>query len=137
MLAKFADRYRLRVRRNSEDGTEILEGRRGHIFEYSTTELGVLYMPGLKHGRGIGTWHPKIWNRFCEDAGKCGMTIRQRGDSEGTISFNPENTEQAKLTIKIARAKTKRVITPERAAKLAANLSKFRSNRPQEPAYSV
>ena len=46
------------------------------------------------------------------------MTLRQNGDSEGSLSFDPSNREQAKLAIKIAGARPKRVLSPEHKAKL-------------------
>jgi hypothetical protein len=48
------------------------------------------------------------------------MTIRQNGDSEGCLSFDPKNNEQAKLAIKIAKVRPKRQRTPDQVAKFVA-----------------
>jgi hypothetical protein len=45
----FADKYRLKTR-ISEDGTKIIPGRYGQIYEYSPHLLGVLVTPHPPHG---------------------------------------------------------------------------------------
>jgi hypothetical protein len=48
------------------------------------------------------------------------MNVRQNGDSEGCLSFDPKSNEQAKLAIKIAKVRPKRQRTPEQVAKFVA-----------------
>jgi hypothetical protein len=131
-LQEFAAQHRLKLSNKPEDGgVSQIVGKTGDIYEQSSSELGVCYMPGIKNGRGVGSWHPKIWNGFCRSAEAIGMTVRQRGDSEGALSFDPANQEQVKLALKIARVRPKRVVSPERAAILVANLAKSRSKGPK------
>jgi hypothetical protein len=133
-LQEFAVQHRLKLTNKPEDGgVRSIVGKTGDIYEQSSSEFGVCYMPGLKNGRGVGSWHPKIWNGFCRAAEAAGMTVRQRSDSEGCLSFDPANQEQVKLALKIARVRPKRVVSPERAASLAAHLSKIRPKAAQEP----
>ncbi len=49
------------------------------------------------------------------------MVVRQRGDAEGALSFDPENKAQVKIALKLAgvRPKRKVIMTPERLAALA------------------
>jgi hypothetical protein len=136
-IEQFAERYRLKLRRDTEDGTTIALGRQGQVYEYSENELGVMYSPGLKNGHGIGSWHPKIWNAFRQGAVSVGMTVRQDGDSEGCLTFDPANPEQARLALKIARVRPKRAVSPERAAAMVATLAKFRSKPKQEASLAV
>ena len=130
MLETFASKYRLKARRNPvDDGAPIIEGRQGHIYEYSDAELGVLFLPGK--------WCPKTWGNFRRKAEALGMTIRQDGDSEGALSFDPSHKEQAKLAIQIAAVRPKRQLAPEHRAKLLAVGFQKRGTPTLEGAYSV
>jgi hypothetical protein len=60
------------------------------------------------------------------------MTVRQNGDSEGCLSFDPDNKEHIRLAMKLAKVRPKRTISPERAAAMVATLAKFRSKAKQE-----
>jgi hypothetical protein len=57
------------------------------------------------------------------------MTLRQNGDTEGTLSFDPANRAQSTLALRIAKARTKRILSPERAAAGTARLAKARLGR--------
>jgi hypothetical protein len=57
------------------------------------------------------------------------MTLRQNGDSEGWLSLAPQNNEQAKLAIKIAKVCPKRQRTPEQVARFVAAIQKTRFRR--------
>ena len=107
-LEAFASKYKLKLKRSQDDdGALLINGKSGQIYEYSDSELRVSFTPGLdKDRRGVAA----------------GMILRQNGDSDGSLSFDPENREQAKLAIKIAGVKVKRQAT---LAQLA-NLAKFR-----------
>jgi hypothetical protein len=48
------------------------------------------------------------------------MTLRQNGDDEGAVSFDPTNKKHAALAIKVAGARPKRRLSPEHKAKLLA-----------------
>jgi hypothetical protein len=118
-LENFATKYRLKTRRSPDDENElVVNGKQGQVYEYSNNELAVSFMPGLVNGRGVGTWCPKRWSNIRRNAETLGMTLRQNGDSEGSLSFDPLNREQAKLAIQIARARQKRQMSPEAKAKL-------------------
>ena len=118
-LANFAEKNRLKVKRDDRGDTIIL-GKQGHLYEYSTTELGVMFMPPRTESEPWGRWCPKAWGNFKRAAVAAGMTIRQNGDSEGCLSFDPKNNEQAKLAIKIAKVRPKRQRTPDQVAKFVA-----------------
>jgi len=46
-------------------------------------------------------------------ARELGITLRQSGDAEGSLSFNPDDPKQAMLAIRVAAAKRKRQLSPE------------------------
>jgi hypothetical protein len=119
MLANFAEKNRLKLKRDDR-GDTIIVGRQGHLYEYSATELGVMFMPPRTQSEPWGRWCPKAWGNFRRAAVAAGMTLRLNGDSEGCLSFDPDNNEQAKLAIKIAQVRPKRQRAPEQVAKFVA-----------------
>ena len=123
MLEQFAKQYRVKIRRNTEDGTEVIEGRWGNIYEYSTTELGVMFLPPLKPGQTARTG---MWNARRLEAESAGMVLRQSGDGEGSLSFDPSNPKQAAIALKIAQPKRRRRASPEQLATLARHGFKAR-----------
>src|SRR6266550_1403600 len=131
-IKDFAENHKLKIGRDSCDEV-IIAGKQGQIFEYSDTEMGVLFMSGLEkrkgfpEGRGIGRWCPKKWGNIKRAALPLGMALRQNGDSEGSLSFDPNNKAQVRMAIKIAGARPKRQVSPERAAVLIETLAKARS----------
>ncbi|HET9406021.1 MAG TPA: hypothetical protein VFO39_02175 [Candidatus Sulfotelmatobacter sp.] len=133
MLESFATKYKLKLKRSLDDNGEyVINGKSGQIYEYSDCELAVCFTPGLNKDRGIGTWCPRRWSNLKRSALATGMTLRQNGDSEGSLSFDPDNRQQAKLAIKIAAVRPKRVLSPEHKAKLlaASPLLQRRANSP-------
>ena|SRR5215469_4955739 len=107
----FAEKRRLKMRCD-ECGESIIPGRQGQIYKYDGAELGVMFMAPR------GRWRPKMWNKFRKAALAIGMTLRQNGDSEGCLSFDPANDAQAKLAVKIAGVRPKRRVSPEEIARL-------------------
>ena len=125
-LADFAGKHRLKVRRDDHGDTTIL-GKQGHLYEYSATELGVMFMPPRTESEPWGRWCPKTWGNFKRAAAAAGMTLRQNGESEGCLSFDPKNNEHAKLAIKIAKVRPKRQPTPDQVARFLAAVQNARS----------
>ena len=99
-LREFAERYRLKLKRDPGDGTEIIPGRPegSHVYEYGEGELGVMLMPDSA----------RRWGNARRAFIAAGMTLRQNGDREGAASFAPTNRSQARLAIKYARVKARR-----------------------------
>src|SRR5438093_2860627 len=54
--------------------------------------------------------------------GAAGMVLRQKGDTEGAFSFNPENREHVQLAIKLAGVKRKRQMSEKQKAVAEAAL---------------
>ncbi len=57
------------------------------------------------------------------------MILRQNGDSEGSLSFDPANENQSKLALQIARVRQTNKLSPERLLALRVNIAKARENR--------
>src|SRR5712692_6080523 len=84
VLQQFASKYRLKVRVHREDGTTMIAGKRGHIYEYGEGVLAFMFLPA----RGSRQWAhltAKLTARSFE--------IVQDGDSEGAAVFDHENAE--------------------------------------------
>ena len=106
MIEKFADLNRLKTRVD-EDGTTIIPGKIGHIYEYDGETLGVMIMPNPPRKQYWGVSRTVfLANKF---------TILQNGDGEGAAQFDPNNRVQVKLAIKAAKIKRKRLMSPAQA----------------------
>ena len=84
MLEQFAEAHRVTIRRNREDDTNNIDGRFGTVFEYSETELAVMFIPNLKPEQAARTG---MWNSRRTEAEAAGMVLRQSGDGEGSRSL--------------------------------------------------
>jgi hypothetical protein len=126
-LEEFAAKYNLKAKKSPDDwGEEVIFGKRGQIYEWGTNpetavfELGVMFMPPPTKEDRWGRWCPRTWGNFRRRGQSLGMAVLQNGDSEGCLSFDPANKEQAELAIKIAKVPRRRRLSPEVKAKLLA-----------------
>ena len=114
MIHAFTEQHRLPTTRET-DGTTVIPGRAGcQLYEYSDSELGLIVLSDAKDSR------PRRWagiRKKCLDAG---MMLRQNGEAEGALSFNPANRQQSLLAVKVTGARPKRQLSPEHRAKLLA-----------------
>ena len=96
-LEDFAAKYRLKVRRE-EDGEPVIPGNFGRLYQHDAETLGLMFLPG----------RPRLWPHARRKLETAGLTIWQNGDDEGSALFDPANTVQARLTLKVIRAKPRR-----------------------------
>ena len=108
-LGEFAERQRLRIRRD-EDGSYHIPGRAGQLFEYDGQRLAVMYLDGT----------PRAWGNRKRACLAVGMELHQDGDAEGTLLFDPENDAQAELGIQVAGVGRRRVLSDEHRRSLVA-----------------
>ena len=120
ILEMFADTNRLKISRD-ECGETIILGRHGQVYEYGYSLLGVMFMPA--------EYKPRLWGTCRRSAVGLGMGLLQNGDAEGTLAFDPDNDEQVKLALKIARVKRRRKLSAERIEQLSIYLQKARNSR--------
>jgi len=100
-VADFASRHRLRVRRD-ECGERIITGKRGHIYEHSESLMGLLFAPSK----------PRMWANARKKLQAAGFVIKQDGDEEGTALFDPCDTQQVALALRLVGVRPKRVPSP-------------------------
>lgn len=122
LLGQFANKYDLHVK-HDECGDPVIGGKRGHLYEYGPTELGLMFLPPGDDPS------PRLWNTVLSKCLAAGMILRQRGDSEGVLSFDPLNKEQARLAIKLSGVRPKKQISEVHKEKLLAGLRKYHTSR--------
>ncbi len=127
-IEQFAQKHHARTRDESGEtyipGTPWPDGRYGHqIYEHGNGRLALLLMFPVDGGSKSAKWvnaRKKLLN--------AGFTIKQDGDAEGVMLFNPEDKTQARLALKLAGIRT-RQLSAERKAALALQLAAARANR--------
>jgi len=108
-ISAFAEKHHLKLVR-ADDTTLIIAGRYGHVYEYSESELGLLIMPAPEHTR--------YWGHVRRAMLAAGMTVRQDGDHEGAVSFDPSDKKAARLAMKLAGIRRRRTSSPAQLAAL-------------------
>jgi hypothetical protein len=115
-IIDFAKQHKLKVRRDPDDGTDIIPGTHdhSHIYEWNGTELAVMFItPATKPAR------PFFWRKHRDSGIATGMRVIQDGDAEGCLGFDPSNPDQVKIALKLAGIKRKRQVSQEQLATLA------------------
>jgi hypothetical protein len=108
----FASAQRLRVVLDA-DGTPIILGRDGHIYEYSTENLAVMAFCECR---------PRFWIKMRRECLQRGMFLVQAGDLEGAFAFDPSNPDHSRLAIKLGGILRRRFVSSERRRELASRL---------------
>ena len=121
LLRTFAAQHRLHSSRDIEDGTTVIRGRAGHIYEYNDSELALVILTAEGKDVSIRRW--SSIKRRCLGAG---MTLRQDGDYEGALSFNPSKEGQSKIAVRVTGVRPRKQLSPERHAKALLNLKRPR-----------
>jgi hypothetical protein len=99
-IADFAKQHRLRARRDV-DGTVVITGRHGHIYQHDNGVFSVLVMPSK--------WRPRYWNSVKRQLVASGFDIRQDCDAEGAATFAPGDAMQAMVAMKAAGVRPIRI----------------------------
>lgn len=125
-VQEFAAKYRLKTRHIPVfKGEQVYDipGKHGEIYEGDEELLGVLFAPPSKTDK-CGRWCPRKWGKIKRAGLAVGMILRQNGDSEGCLLFDPTNQVQSKLAIKISGVRRKRTLNPKLTAINAARRDK-------------
>jgi hypothetical protein len=129
LVQEFAKKYRLRT--TFDDCKEvIIPCKRGQIYECGGGKLAVLVEAVSARG----------WHSVRKSLLAAGFELRQNGDCEGTLSFDPADPKQAELAIKVMRARRKRQLSDAQKAELIRRLpiaSKSRRPTAQEGAFAA
>jgi hypothetical protein len=120
-IAEFADNHRFKTRVD-EDGTKIIPGKLGHIYEWGDEDEAMLY------GVVVIPKPPRkqYWGFTKRTLAEAGFCIVQDGDGEGAATFDPTNEKQVKAAKRAAGVKSRRVMSPEHAEAARNRLSSLR-----------
>jgi len=114
LFHEFVQQNRLRASRET-DGTTVIWGQAGcHLYLYSDSELGLMILSEAEDTR------TRRWSGIRKKCLAAGMILRQNGEDEGAMSFNPNNRQQSRLAIEASGARPKRRLSPKHRAKLLA-----------------
>jgi len=97
-IAKFSRLHHLRTQTDPDDGTTVIPGATGQIYEYDLSALAVLFLP--PRDENCRAVHSSALRRRGLAAG---MVLRQAGDQEYALSFDPGNPEQVAIALELAR----------------------------------
>ena len=117
-LREFAARERIRISTHPDDGTMIVAGKFGHIYEFDDRRLAVLHMPECRHPG------PRFWNSMRERCKAAGMHVEQDGECEGSLTFSALNPVHVALALRLAGVKRMRQLDD-------GNLQEGRRYRPE------
>jgi hypothetical protein len=125
-LTSFATRYHLPINIDT-DGTEIIRGTKGHIYEYDETHLGVMVCPR----RGDKPEETRAWPQHRFLFKKESMHIHQNGDFEGAALFEAGRNRQVRLALRAAGIRRRANLSPTQIAVLTAHQIKPKTSREQ------
>jgi hypothetical protein len=103
LLKDFASTERLRTRIDA-DGTLIIPGKFGNIYEFDNRSLAVMVIPVRVRKNYWAITRNKLVD--------LGLVMTQNGDCEGAAVFDSSNREQAKAAIQAAGISRKRQLSP-------------------------
>lgn len=123
-LENFVSKYRLKTVTDTCGETVVASRlyRDANLSEHDHGKLALCWITDGKKPARTG-----LWNRTRAACLESGMSMHQEGDAEGIFLFNPEDTKQAKLAIKVVKAKIKKTVSPERVAAMTAVLAAARA----------
>jgi hypothetical protein len=110
-IQEFASQYRVRVKRDVCQDPIIPGKRQSHAYPHSGEQFGLCLM--LASARA--------WCAAKRKLTAAGFTIRQDAETEGIALFDPSNAEQARLALRLAGVKKRRIASPGQLAALAAS----------------
>jgi hypothetical protein len=102
-LARFAEPYRLRLKRDN-CGESIINGKFGHLYEHAAGLLGLV----LEESRNGRSKSRSLLARR-RKASAAGFRVHQAGEVETILLFEVGNLLKEKLAIRLVAAKRRRV----------------------------
>lgn len=114
-ISEFAEKHGLRVKRDL-CGERFIPCRAGQIYENGGGSFGVLVMAATA----------KRWNSIRRKLEIAGFVIRQSGDTEGSLVFDPVDDAQCRAAIRVMRPYRVKRLSAEERQKLAQALATVR-----------
>ncbi|MGA8222478.1 MAG: hypothetical protein WB780_12555 [Candidatus Acidiferrales bacterium] len=111
-LAEFAEQYRLRVK-HDECGDLVIRGKFEHLCELDSGRFGIVLEAPANNARTDKTIRARKRRAIA-----AGFRLRQKGESEAILLFDPGDQKQTALAVRIIHAKKKRQAAPPTDATL-------------------
>lgn len=112
-LISFAESFQLKVKRDG-CGDRIIPGKHGHIGDGYANELLGVYLSFDT----VRQWHSRRKQLL-----SLGARLKQNGDTDGVLLFQPEDKPLARLAIRLAGIKRRKSALPPSPKQLAARLA--------------
>jgi hypothetical protein len=136
-MQEFAEQHRLRTCRDG-CGAEIIVGKLKALHMPDRAEYASHVYDGFDGGRlGVCLFYStaRRWNAMRKKLVDVGCLVRQDGDIEGCLTFNPLNKQQTRAVLKAARIHPLRKTAEPSPAQIAARAAfAARSRVAQTPA---
>ena len=124
-LREFAERYRLKLRRD-ECGGLFVSGKRGQVYEYGPGQLAAMFLSDSR----------RQWSAARKKLAESGFRIMQDAATEGSALFDPDNTDQCRMAIRVIRAKPRRILSAAQQEHLQAAREKAAVSRNRQKVYA-
>ena len=119
-LEQFAQQYRLKIKKDS-CGDEVILGKMiagcepdcHHVYQHGSFLAVYLNFPTKQR-----------WNTARKALEAAGSTALQVGECDGMVRFDGEAATVARLVLKLARCRVKRVLSEEQKAEIRKRLKK-------------
>jgi hypothetical protein len=128
-LAGFAEQHRLRVKRD-ECGDLVIRGKFGHLYELDAGRFGIVLEAPADNARS-----DKALRARKRRAIAAGFPLRQEGDFEGILLFDPGDPKQTGLAVRLIHAKKIRQAAPPTDAQLRVRALFSSRARPRRPCF--
>jgi hypothetical protein len=119
-VSAFAEQHRLRAKKDDCSNLVILgkqfAAAQSHIFDGFLDGLGVCLMFETS----------RQWNSARRKLEKAGFVTRQDGDTEGVLTFDPTDSKQSRLALKVVGTRKPRTLSPEQRQRLCDQLERVR-----------
>ena len=125
-IEEFATRPRVRPRRDTCN-EEIIPGRphkaarqedRSHVYDHGD---------GQHFGLALMLDNSRKWTFAKQRLARLGFVVKQDGEGEGTLLFDPTEEAQARAALKEAGVKRRKVVSEAVAARSAERLKRMRA----------
>lgn len=119
-ISTFADQFKLKIKRDNCD-EYFIPCRRGQIYDHGNGQFAVMVIGPAAT--------PRTWSAVRRTLVAAGFTLHQDGDSEGTLSFDPDNAKRSRLAIRVMGARRVKQYSSKDRERRAQHLAGVRWNR--------
>jgi hypothetical protein len=117
-IREFAERQRLSTQRD-DCGDVVIHGKAGSISEAAGGRLSLMLLFDS----------PRKWSTTRRKLQAAGFVIRQDGETEGVLTFDPKDRKQSGLALKIGGIRKPRVLSAAQMEVLRDHMAEVRARK--------